>query len=249
MVVHLYGQAADMDRIVDICRRYEVVLIEDAAEALGATHRLGAPGTIGEFGVSSFNGNKIITTSGGGMLMTQSADHANHARKLVTQSREPAPHYEHREIGYNYRLSNVLAAIGRGQLEQLDAKVAARRRNYAWYVERLSTLPGIVFMAEAEWGRCNRWLTVITVNALAAGVDREALRLALENDNVEARPVWKPMHMQPVFRDFPATGGRVAEILFRDGLCLPSGSAMTPDDLARVSSVIQAVYASRGVNV
>jgi dTDP-4-amino-4,6-dideoxygalactose transaminase len=238
MVVHLYGQTADMRRILEICARYGVTVIEDAAEALGATHDLGAPGTLGEFGVSSFNGNKIITTSGGGMLVTRTGAQADHARKLVTQAREPAPHYEHREIGYNYRLSNVLAAIGRGQLAKLDEKVASRRANFAFYRDQLGSLPGLTFMPEAAWGTHNRCLTVMTVDPRLFGTDREALRHSLEARNIEARPVWKPMHLQPVFAQHPVTGGAVSESLFRDGLCLPSGSSLTDVQRMRVAEVI-----------
>jgi pyridoxal phosphate-dependent aminotransferase EpsN len=191
--------------------------------------------------VFSFNGNKIITTSGGGMLVSADKALIDHARKLSTQAREPAPHYEHTEIGYNYRMSNVLAAIGRGQLEVLEERVQARRRNFDYYVQALGDLPGLAFMPEAPWGRCNRWLTVITVDPAQFGADREAIRLALEAENIEARPIWKPMHRQPVFAGCEHVGGDVAEALFRDGLCLPSGSSLTEAELARVVAVIRSV--------
>ncbi len=237
--VHLYGQSADLDPIMEICRRYDIPVIEDAAEALGATYKGRAPGSFGKAGIFSFNGNKIITTSGGGMLVSDDGDFIAQARKLATQARDPAPHYQHSEIGYNYRMSNVLAAIGRGQLQVLEQRVQARRRNFDYYQQTIGDLPGIDFMPEAPWGRHTRWLTVITVDPNKFGADRETLRLALEADNVEARPVWKPMHLQPVFANCESVGGAVAEEFFRDGLCLPSGSNLSEDDLARVVDVIQ----------
>ncbi|MFN3979738.1 MAG: DegT/DnrJ/EryC1/StrS family aminotransferase [Caldilinea sp.] len=239
--VHLYGQSADLAPILDVCNRYEIPVIEDAAEALGSTYQGRAPGTFGKAGVFSFNGNKIITTSGGGMLVSDDAALIAHARKLATQARDPAPHYQHSEIGYNYRMSNVLAGIGRGQLQVLEDRVQARRRNFAFYQETLGDLPGIAFMPEAPWGRHTRWLTVITVTPDEFGADREAIRQALEAENIEARPVWKPMHLQPVFADCEAVGGAVAEALFRDGLCLPSGSNLSQEELQRVVAVIRRV--------
>ena len=234
IVVHLYGQSADMDPILAACAEYDIPVIEDAAEALGATYRGRVPGTMGKAGVFSFNGNKIITTSGGGMLVSNDEDLIVHARKLATQARDPAPHYEHSEVGHNYRLSNILAAIGRGQLSVLEERVQARRTNFEYYSRELGTLPGLKFMPEAEWGRHTRWLTCMTIDSNEFGADREAVRLALDAENIEARPVWKPMHLQPVFRDCAVHGGGVAERLFRDGLCLPSGSNLTESDLARV---------------
>jgi pyridoxal phosphate-dependent aminotransferase EpsN len=239
--VHLYGQSADLTPILEVCNRYEIAVIEDAAEALGSTYLGRAPGTFGKAGVFSFNGNKIITTSGGGMLVSDDAGFIAHARKLATQARDPAPHYQHSEIGYNYRMSNVLAGIGRGQLQVLEERVQARRRNFAFYQETLGDLPGIAFMPEAPWGRHTRWLTVITVNPDEFGADREAIRLALEAQNIEARPVWKPMHLQPVFAGCEAVGGAVAEEFFVNGLCLPSGSNLSQDDLERVVDVIRRV--------
>jgi dTDP-4-amino-4,6-dideoxygalactose transaminase len=199
VAVHLYGQTADLDPLVELCERYGVTLIEDAAEALGATYKGRAPGTFGRAGIFSFNGNKIITTSGGGMLVTEDGALAAHARKLATQAREPAPHYEHTEIGYNYRMSNVLAGIGRGQLQVLEDRVEARRRNFAYYADRLGTLPGVSFMPEARGAALHRWLTCLTLDPEAFGTDREAVRVALEAENIEARPVWKPMHRQPAY--------------------------------------------------
>jgi len=237
--VHLYGQSADLALILEVCTRYVIPVIEDAAEALGSSYHGRAPGTFGKAGVFSFNGNKIITTSGGGMLVSDDGDFIAHARKLATQARDPAPHYQHSEIGYNYRMSNVLAGIGRGQLQVLEDRVQARRRNFDFYQQTLGDLPGIGFMPEAPWGRHTRWLTVITVAPDEFGADREAIRLALEAENIEARPVWKPMHLQPIFAGCEAIGGAVAEEFFRDGLCLPSGSNLSESDLLRVVEVIR----------
>lgn len=321
VLVHLYGQSADIDAVQALCDRYDVALIEDAAEALGAVYygagarslELGAgsadpasrkasdfamattdesqgkgvggervagsnergvgsppppslppsheatarqvgaasggqssgfkpgvtPGTRGRMGIFSFNGNKIITTSGGGMLVSADQALIDKARFLATQARDPAPHYQHSEVGYNYRLSNVLAGIGRGQLRVLGDRVNARRANCARYQAAFADLPGVAFMPEADFGRCTRWLTCITVDASKAGVDREAVRRALEEDNVEARPVWKPMHLQPVFSGYDRFGGQVAEALFAEGLCLPSGSNLSPADLDRVISIVR----------
>jgi dTDP-4-amino-4,6-dideoxygalactose transaminase len=241
VVVHLYGQSADLDPILAACQRYEIPLIEDAAEALGSSYKGRAPGTLGQTGIYSFNGNKIITTSGGGMLVTADARLAAQARKLATQARDPAPHYQHSELGFNYRLSNVLAGIGRGQLRVLEERVQARRRNFAYYRQALGDLPGIHFMPEAPWGRHTRWLTCLTVDPAIAGVTREDLRLALEAANIEARPVWKPMHLQPLFAGCESVGGNVAADLFARGLCLPSGSNLSEDELARVVAVVQRV--------
>jgi dTDP-4-amino-4,6-dideoxygalactose transaminase len=242
VLVHLYGQSADIDPILDACRRYGVPLIEDAAEALGASYQGRAPGVFGQAGIYSFNGNKIITTSGGGMLVAPDKALLDHARKLATQARDPAPHYEHSEIGYNYRMSNLLAAVGRGQLEALGERVDRKRRIFDFYRQALGDLPGVRFMPEAPWGRSTRWLTVLTIDPRQFGADREAVRLALEAQRIEARPVWKPMHLQPVFRDSPTVGGAVAAQLFRDGLCLPSGTALTTADLERIVAVIRAVH-------
>ncbi len=241
VLVHLYGQSADIDPILAVCRHYNIALIEDAAEALGATYKGRAPGIFGQAGIFSFNGNKIITTSGGGMLVSPDKKLIEHARKLATQAREPAPHYEHAEIGYNYRLSNLLAAVGRGQLEVLQERVAQKRKLFEFYCRELSDLPGIELMPEAPWGTSNRWLTVIVVDPAKFGADRETIRLALEAENIEARPVWKPMHLQPVFRDYACFGGRVAAKLFQNGLCLPSGTAMTQTDLARIVAIIRSL--------
>jgi dTDP-4-amino-4,6-dideoxygalactose transaminase len=215
--------------------------VEDAAEALGATYRGRAPGTFGQSGIFSFNGNKIITTSGGGMLVSDDEALIAHARKLATQARDPAPHYQHSEIGYNYRMSNVLAGVGRGQLRVLEERVRARRRNFEFYREALGDLPGLEWMPEAPWGRHTRWLTCLTIDPAEFGADREQVRLALEAENIEARPVWKPMHLQPVFAACEAVGGAVAEDLFERGLCLPSGSNLSEAELQRVVEVVRRV--------
>ncbi len=238
MLVHLYGQCADIEPIVQVCEKYGVALIEDAAEALGAHYKGKSPGTFGQTGIFSFNGNKIITTSGGGMLVSEDAALIAHARKLATQARDAAPHYQHSEIGYNYRLSNVCAGIGRGQLKVLEERVEARRRNFHFYEETLGNLPGIAFMPEADFGRHTRWLTCLTVRPEQFGTDREAIRLALEAENIEARPVWKPMHLQPIFAGYEVIGGSVAEELFEYGLCLPSGSNLRTDELERVVEIV-----------
>jgi dTDP-4-amino-4,6-dideoxygalactose transaminase len=239
VLVHLYGQSADIQPILETTRAYGVALIEDAAEALGATYHGRAPGTFGSTGIFSFNGNKIITASSGGMLVSADEALVERARKLATQARDRAAHYEHSEIGYNYRLSNVLAAIGRAQLRLLEDRVLRRRENFRLYREGLHDLPGLEFMPEASWGRHTRWLTCITIYPAKFGADRERVRLALEAVNIEARPVWKPMHLQPVFDEYEVIGGDVAADLFAHGLCLPSGSALRPCDIARVVEVIR----------
>ena len=329
ILVHLYGQSADIDPIKAACDRHGVALIEDAAEALGAEYKSrrpiaecgmrnaksaapgapnaefgmrngdckstpgsstgaadvnpdssgplapiphsafriphsGSPGTFGRAGIYSFNGNKIITTAGGGMLVSDDEEFIRHARKLATQAREAFVHYEHTEIGYNYRMSNVLAAIGRGQLAVLEERVEARRKNFECYRGHLGDLPGIDFMPEAPWGRATRWLTCITIDPAAAGTDREKLRLALEAENIESRPVWKPMHLQPVFAKYECVVGNaecgmrnaggttrgvddsVSAELFDKGLCLPSGTQLTEKDLARIVKIIRSTVQGRG---
>ncbi|WP_299408953.1 aminotransferase class I/II-fold pyridoxal phosphate-dependent enzyme [Acaryochloris sp. IP29b_bin.148] len=246
ILVHLYGQSADIDPILEICDRYDIPLIEDAAEALGATYKGRTPGTFGRMGIYSFNGNKIITTSGGGMLVSAEPTLMEKARFLATQARDPAPHYQHSEVGYNYRLSNVLAGIGRGQLQVLSERVAARRHNFETYYQALGTLPGLKFMPEAAFGKATRWLTCLTVDPEQFGCDREQIRLALADHHIESRPVWKPLHLQPVFAEAECMGGAVAEHLFQRGLCLPSGSSLTDEDLQRVIQVIQDVYHQKG---
>ena len=237
IVVDLYGQSADYERIQAACAKYDVPIIEDAAEALGATYRGKAAGSFGVMGVFSFNGNKIITTSGGGMLVSDRSDWIERARYLATQARDPAPHYEHSQIGHNYRLSNLLAAIGRGQLRVLEKRVDQRRANNAYYQEALA-VPGIEFMPEAPYGRSTRWLTCVTIDPEAFGATREDIRRRLEAMNIEARPVWKPMHLQPVFSGCRFRGGEVSRDLFERGLCLPSGSSLTEENRARVATEV-----------
>jgi dTDP-4-amino-4,6-dideoxygalactose transaminase len=240
--VHLYGMPAKMDEIMHISQKYEIPVIEDAAEALGSTYNGKACGTFGEFGILSFNGNKIITTSGGGALIG-SDEHVQKAKFLATQARDPAPHYQHSHIGYNYRMSNVCAGIGRGQLLVLDERVAQRRANYEFYVEQLSSLKGINFLGEASGNFSNRWLTTILIDpAQSGGITREDVRLTLEKDNIESRPLWKPMHMQPVFQDAPSYLNGLSEKLFNIGLCLPSGSNLTAAELERVTSIIKNMW-------
>ncbi len=239
ITVDLYGQCAEYGRIEALCAYYGVPLIEDAAEGLGATYGSRKAGAFGDCAAFSFNGNKIITTSGGGMLVSNNREIVERARHLSTQARQPAAHYEHEDVGYNYRLSNLLAAVGRGQLGQLDAKIARRRDVNAIYRAALADRPGITFMPEAPYGRSNAWLTCITIDPSAFGVDRETVRLHLESRNIESRPVWKPMHMQPIFQNCDMRGGAVAEALFKDGLCLPSGSSLTRDQQQTVIASIE----------
>jgi dTDP-4-amino-4,6-dideoxygalactose transaminase len=240
IVVHLYGQPADLDPIATACAEYGVPLIEDAAESLGATYRGRHTGTFGQMATFSFNGNKIITTSGGGMFVSNDANLAERARYLATQARQPVPHYEHWDVGYNYRLSNLLAAIGLGQMDVLDQRVQERRSIAMYYQEHLADVSGITFMPEPEFVRASRWLTCILVDPQAYGEDTNALRLRLEKANIESRPLWKPMHLQPVFKGCDTVGGgRVCEGYFARGLCLPSGTGMTRSDLERIVSVIR----------
>lgn len=283
----LYGQCADYEKISSVCKKYDVPLIVDAAEALGARYQRSSSfakasedrevrgqrseesgdwnhaGVGAKAAIYSFNGNKIITTSGGGMLASDDKELIDHARKLSQQARENFVHYEHEEIGYNYRMSNILAAIGRGQLKVLDERVERKRWIFNYYKNALEGVPGIEFMPEPPYSRSNRWLTVILINPDEFGCDHETVRLALEKENIESRPVWKPMHMQPVFNGLGrkaqgagqkvncnkktyhsrVVGGEVAEDLFNRGLCLPSGTAMTEEDLERV---VKGIRNSRG---
>ncbi|ADU64157.1 MAG: DegT/DnrJ/EryC1/StrS family aminotransferase [Pseudodesulfovibrio sp.] len=234
----LYGQCADYDALLAVCDPLDVPLFVDAAESVGATYKGRHAGCRGVASAYSFNGNKIITTGGGGLLSSDDKAFITEARRLSQQARDPAPHYEHTTIGYNYRMSNVAAAIGLGQLAMLETFVARRRGIFDWYREALSHLPGVSFMPEAAYGQGNRWLTVMLLDEAAFGAAPEDVRLALEAENIESRPVWKPMHLQPVFRDVPCTGGQVSEDLFLRGLCLPSGTALTEADLTRVARVI-----------
>lgn len=244
IAVDLYGQCADYDAIGALCERYGVPLVEDAAEALGSTYRGKRAGRFGRLGVISFNGNKIITTSSGGMLLSDEEPLVRKARFLATQARESAAHYEHREIGFNYRMSNVLAAIGRGQLRVLTDRVEARRRNFRLYVEALGDLPGVSFMPEAPYGTANRWLTCVLIDPKFFGATREDVRLALERENIESRPLWKPMHLQPAFASCRSVGGSVSGSLFANGLCLPSGSSLTDEDRSRVVAHVRSAARS-----
>jgi dTDP-4-amino-4,6-dideoxygalactose transaminase len=238
VVVDLYGQCADYGQIAPLCERYGVPLIEDAAEALGASYGTRPAGSFGECAIFSFNGNKIITTSGGGMLVSTRRDLIERARYLSTQARDPVPHYEHSQIGYNYRLSNLLAAVGRGQLRGLQKKVSRRREINGRYRRVLGVQPGIRFMPEAPYGSATCWLTCITIDPSLFGGTREDVRMALEAENIEARPLWKPMHLQPVYRSCRTRGGSVAADLFERGLCLPSGSSLTDIEQQRIERAV-----------
>jgi dTDP-4-amino-4,6-dideoxygalactose transaminase len=242
VLVHLYGQSADLAPIKACCDRHGVKLIEDAAEALGATYGELSPGSLGWAGIHSFNGNKIITTSGGGMLVTAEATIATEARFLATQARDAAPHYQHSTIGYNYRLSNICAGIGRGQLLRLASKVTRRRAHFRAYQQALGDLPGVVFQPEAPWGQSTRWLTCLTIDPARAGRTREDVRLALAAADIESRPLWKPLHLQPVFTAAEYHGTGVGERLFADGLCLPSGSGMTEEQRQRVITAFRSAF-------
>ena len=238
IVVDLYGQSADYDPIIAACASYQVPIIQDSAEALGATYQGRQVGTQGKCSVFSFNGNKIITTSGGGMLVSEDAALIERARYLATQARDPAPHYQHSTVGFNYRMSNVLAGIGRGQLRALPDRIAARQRNRLFYESHLGSLPGLRFMPIATYGEPNYWLTCLTIEPGEFGATREDVRLALEDANIESRPIWKPLHLQPVFAGCRTRGGVVSEELFEKGLCLPSGSSLSESALALVCDIV-----------
>jgi dTDP-4-amino-4,6-dideoxygalactose transaminase len=238
ITVDLYGETADYEALEALCRRFEVPLIEDSAEALGATYRSQAAGSFGVAGIFSFNGNKIITTSGGGMLVTQSPQFAEQARHMATQAREPFPHYEHATVGYNYRLSNLLAALGRAQLQGLERRIECRRRIDATYGEALLGLPGVTPMPRTAVGTSNFWLSCILIDPEAFGADREAVRLALEAHNIESRPTWKPLHLQPAFEGAGLVGPGHCARVFDRGLCLPTGSALSAADQSRVIEIV-----------
>lgn len=240
VLVHLYGMPAQMDKIMAIADQYEIPVIEDAAEALGSSFGGKALGTFGRYGILSFNGNKIITTSGGGALLCPDELSAQKARFLATQARDPAPHYQHSEIGYNYRLSNVCAAIGCGQMMVLPKRVQKRRAIFRYYKKRYGNAPGVKFMTEPAGSVSNHWLTTILIDPSKSknGIDREQLRLALDAVNIEARPLWKPMHLQPIFQQYPAYTNGISEHLFEQGLCLPSGSNMHPNDMERITTIL-----------
>jgi pyridoxal phosphate-dependent aminotransferase EpsN len=238
VTVDLYGQCADYEPVLAACDRHGVPVIEDAAEALGATYRGTCAGGFGAMGVFSFNGNKIITTSGGGMFVSHDPALVARARHLSTQARDPAPHYEHSELGFNYRMSNLLAAVGRGQLRSLPAKVARRRAIKQRYRDAFAGVDGIGFMPDAAAGEPTNWLTVVTVDADVLGASPAELRERLERENIEARPAWKPMHLQPLWAGTEVRGGSVAERIFATGLCLPSGSSMSDADVDRVAGIL-----------
>lgn len=239
IVVHLYGQCAEMDRIVELCEAHNVALIEDAAEALGANYRGKPAGSFGAFSFFSFNGNKIITTSAGGMLLSDNQAGIDQALYLSTQAREPVAHYEHKAIGYNYRMSNVLAGLGMSQFADLDRRIKARRGHFEAYSEALEKLEGVEFMPIPDLDAANYWLTCLTVDHKLSGVSRDDLISALEEADIEARPLWKPLHLQPVFKDKAYYGSKIAEDLFNKGICLPSGSSMTSEDRNRVIQIFK----------
>jgi len=239
LLVDLYGMPADMQRIFLVAEKYGIPVIEDAAEALGSRFHGKSCGTFGKMGILSFNGNKIITTSGGGALVSDYSEYISRARFLATQARDNFPHYEHSHIGYNYRMSNMVAAIGRGQMEVLADRVAAKRRINRRYREMLASLRGVSFLSEPdERFFSNFWLTTITFNENETQLNRETVSQALNNENIDSRPLWKPMHLQPVFRHYPAYLSGVSEDLFNRGLCLPSGSALTEEEMARITGII-----------
>ena len=240
VVVDLYGQCADYDPILEACARFAVPVVEDAAESLGATYRGSKAGSFGTFGVFSFNGNKIITTSGGGMLVSRDADAIAQARFLSTQARDAGPDHTHREVGYNYRLSNLLAAVGRGQLRHLDERLQRRQDVNRSYRKRLADVPGIEFMPKADFGEPTFWFTAMTIEPDVFGATNHDIRRRLEAADIESRPPWKPLHTQPAYAGCPARGGRVAEDIYNRGLCLPSGSSLTADDLDRVIDTVLA---------
>ncbi len=239
IIVHLYGLSADMDKIVELCKKHNVTLIEDAAESLGTYYKGKHTGTFGEYGIFSFNGNKIITTSGGGMLVSDNEERIDKVRFWSTQARDPARHYQHSEIGFNYRMSNIIAGIGRGQLKVLDKRVAKKKYIFEYYKRELGNLEGIEFMPINEWNEPNYWLSCITLNGKVRPLD---IMEALENDNIESRPIWKPMHLQPFFEKYDYIGGDVSDKLFENGVCLPSDTKMTDEDLERIVKIIKGLW-------
>ncbi|GAE88916.1 4-keto-6-deoxy-N-acetyl-D-hexosaminyl-aminotransferase [Acetivibrio straminisolvens JCM 21531] len=239
LVVHLYGLSADMDRIVEICRKHDVQLIEDAAESLGTTYKGKYTGTIGDYGIYSFNGNKIITTSGGGMLVSNNDERIAKVKFWATQARDKARHYQHSELGYNYRMSNVVAGIGRGQLKVLDQRVEKKRYIFDFYKRELGFIDEIDFMPINDWNEPNCWLSCITLTGKVRPLD---VIIRLEEENIESRPIWKPMHMQPFFEGYDYIGSNVSEKIFENGVCLPSDTKMTDDDLYRVVNIIKGLW-------
>lgn len=239
IVVHLYGLAADMDRIMELCKKHNAILIEDAAESLGTTYKGKHTGTIGDYGIYSFNGNKIITTSGGGMLVSNDEERIAKVRFWATQARDKARHYQHSELGYNYRMSNIVAGIGRGQLKVLDERVAKKKYIFEYYKNELGGLEGIEFMPVNEWNEPNFWLSCITLHGKIKPLD---IILALEDENIESRPIWKPMHMQPFYEQYQFIGEGISRQIFENGVCLPSDTKMSDEDLRRVVMVVRGLW-------
>lgn len=238
IVVHLYGLSADMDPIMEICRKYNVTLIEDAAESLGTTYKGKYTGTFGNYGVYSFNGNKIITTSGGGVLVSDNEERIAKVRYWSTQARDKARHYQHSELGYNYRMSNVLAGIGRGQLKVLDKRIEKKKYIFEYYKRELASLDGIEFMPVNGWNKPNYWLSCILLNGQIKPID---IMEALEKENIESRPIWKPMHLQPYYQDCDFIGKGISKYIFENGVCLPSDTKMTDDQLERVCKIVEGI--------
>ena len=244
ITVDLYGQSADYDSIMEICNDNDITVIEDAAEALGSEYKDEKCGTFGKAGIFSFNGNKIVTTSGGGMLVSNDEKFVDQARFLSTQAREPEIHYEHKELGYNYRMSNLLAAVGRGQLAVLDEKVKSKQGIFSRYKSALGDIEGIEFMPIASYGISNCWLTTLLINDIVAGFDRDSVIAALENEDIESRPIWKPMHLQPLYKEFDyykSEEGDISKSLFNNGICLPSGTSLSIDDQERIIDIILSI--------
>ena len=248
IVVNLYGQSADMDALVEICDRHVVPVIEDAAESLGARYKGRPSGVFGRMGIYSFNGNKIITTSGGGMLISDDEDLIKQARFLATQARDPAPHYQHSQIGFNYRMSNILAGVGRGQLQVLEQRVEARRAVYEAYRDGLADIDGLTWQPEPDWSHSNRWLSALTIDPEVTGLTSADVIRRLGEEMIEARPVWKPMHQQPVFahcRHFAHGNEPASDRIFAQGLCMPSGSNMSAAEIQRVVDAMRSVFTGR----
>lgn len=239
LVVHLYGLSADLDPIINLCRKHNVPLIEDAAESLGTTYKGKYTGTFGDYGIFSFNGNKIITTSGGGMLVSDNKERIEKVRFWATQARDKARHYQHSELGYNYRMSNITAGIGRGQLKVLDKRVAKKRYIFEFYKRELANYEDINFMPINEWNEPNCWLSCMTVTGDVKPLD---IMLALEEKNIESRPIWKPMHMQPYYKSYDFIGAGISEKIFESGTCLPSDTKMTDEDLNRVCEIVKGLW-------
>lgn len=239
LVVHLYGLSVDMDKVMEICNKHNVVVIEDAAESLGTYYKGKQTGTIGDYGIFSFNGNKIITTSGGGMLVSNNEEKVKKVRFWATQARDKARHYQHSELGFNYRMSNVVAGIGRGQLKVLDQRIGKKRYIFEFYKQELGSLEGVQFMPINKWNEPNCWLSCITLNGQVRPLD---IMEALEKEKIESRPIWKPLHLQPFFKKYDYIGGDVSEKIFENGVCLPSDTKMTDGDLSRVCEIIKNLW-------